>query len=176
MTRAESVSALGPWTRRAAGEASDPKVACRSAAVSLDPRTPVLVGAGQVTAHPQASEPLSARPEPVELMARALEEAVRDCGGNGAGRKLLDRAGSLRIPPSLAWRYVNPGLLVADRLGIEPAEIALASIGGNGPQLLANRTAAAISEGQLDIALIAGGQCLGTRISASRDPEHPGLA
>jgi acetyl-CoA C-acetyltransferase len=159
-----------------AGEASDPEVALRSAAVNLDPRTPVLVGAGQVTAHPQASEPLSARPEPVELMARALEAAARDCGGNGAGRKLIEKADSLRILPSLAWRYVNPGLLVADRLGIEPAEIALASIGGNGPQLLANRAATAISEGQLDVVLIAGGECLGTRISARRDPDHPGLA
>jgi acetyl-CoA C-acetyltransferase len=128
-----------------------------------------------VTAHPQASEPISSRPEPVELMARALEQASDDCKGSGAGRKLLERAGSLMILPSLAWRYTNPGLLVAERLGIEPREIALAAIGGNGPQSLANRAAVAISEGRLDIALIAGAECLGTRISARRDPDHPVL-
>lgn len=150
--------------------------ALRSAAVSLDPRTPVLVGAGQVTAHPQASEPISSRPEPVELMARALEEAATDCGGQGAGRRLLERAGTLSVLPVLAWRYPNPGLLVAERLGIEPAEIALASVGGNGPQLLANKAAVAISEGRLDVALIAGAECLGTRVAQRRDPDNPGLS
>ncbi len=150
-------------------------MALRSGAVSLDPRTPVLVGAGQVTSRPKASEPITARPEPVELMARALEEAAADCGGSGAGRKLLERADSLRILPPLAWRYSNPGLLVAERLGISPDETALASIGGNGPQSLASRTALAISEGKLDVCLIAGGECLGTRVSARRDPDHPVL-
>lgn len=151
-------------------------MALRSAAVSLDPRTPVLVGTGQVNSRPRASEPLSDRPEPVELMARALELAALDCGGNGAGRKLLEGAGSMRILPPLAWRYANPGLLVAERLGIEPKEIALASIGGNGPQLLANRAAVAISDGDVDVVLIAGAECLGTRIAARRDPDHPGLS
>jgi acetyl-CoA C-acetyltransferase len=123
-------------------------------------------------------------------MARALEEAAADCdgsggsggsggsagsGGSGAGRKLLERADSLRILPSLAWGYSNPGLLVAERLGISPRETALASIGGNGPQSLASRAALAISEGKLDVCLIAGGECLGTRVSARRDPDHPVL-
>ncbi len=55
--------------------------------------------------------------------------------------------------PPLAWRYANPGLLVAEQLGISPPETALASIGGNGPQSIASRTALAISEGRLDVAL-----------------------
>ena len=83
---------------------------------------------------------------------------------------------TLRILPPLAWRYPNPGLLVAERLGISPPEIALASIGGNGPQSIASRTALAISEGKLDVALVAGAECLGTRVSARRDPDHPVLA
>ncbi len=147
----------------------------RSGAVSLDPRTPVLVGVGQVTSRPAASDPITARPEPSELMVRALEEAAADCGAPGAGRKLLERAQTLRILPPLAWRYPNPGLLVAERLGISPAETALGSIGGNGPQSIASRTALAISEGKLDVALIAGAECLGTRVSARRDPDQPVL-
>ncbi len=65
---------------------------------------------------------------------------------------------------------------MAERLGISPPETALASIGGNGPQSIASRTALAISEGRLDIALIAGAECLGTRVSTRRDPDHPVLA
>jgi acetyl-CoA C-acetyltransferase len=109
-------------------------------------------------------------------MARALEQAAADSGASGSGRKLLERADTLRILPPLAWRYSNPGLLVAERLGISPPETALASIGGNGPQSIASRTALSISEGKLDVALIAGAECLGTRVSARRDPDHPVLA
>jgi acetyl-CoA C-acetyltransferase len=146
----------------------------------LDPRTPVLVGTGQVTSRPDGAAShgaasLGDRPEPVELMAIAIEEAAADSGSAGHGRRLLERAGSLRILPPLAWGYINPGLLVAERLGIDPQEIALASIGGNGPQAIAGRTAQAIAEGKLDVAVVAGADCIGTRLAARRDPDHPTL-
>ncbi len=50
----------------------------RSAAVTLDPRTPVLVGVGQVTERPDPDLPLAERQEPVQLMARALRAAAED--------------------------------------------------------------------------------------------------
>jgi hypothetical protein len=61
--------------------------------MALDPRTPVLVGVGQVTEHPDPARPIVERAEPVELMARALRSAALDCGGAGAGDRLLQRAG-----------------------------------------------------------------------------------
>jgi len=73
------------------------------------------------------------RVEPVELMARALQVAAADCAGGGAGDRLLARARSLRIMVPLSWRYINPGLLVAERLGVSPAELALTAIGGKQP-------------------------------------------
>jgi acetyl-CoA C-acetyltransferase len=152
--------------------------ALRSGAVSqgIDPRTPVLVGVGQVASHPRSDGALGDRPEPVELMARAIEEAGKDSGCADGGRKLLDRTGSLRILPPLAWGYANPGLLVSERLGIEPPELALAAIGGNGPQAIASRTAQAIAEGRLDVAIVAGADCIGTRVASRRDPDHRPLA
>ena len=104
----------------------------------LDPRTPVLVGVGQVTERPDPGRPVVERAEPVEFMARALEAAALDCAGAGAGDRLLRRAPSLRIMVPLSWRYVNPGLLVAQRLGLAPAELALTAIGGNNPQTVVN--------------------------------------
>jgi acetyl-CoA C-acetyltransferase len=159
-------------------EAAPAPVRLRSGAVSPspDPRTPVLVGAGQITVHRSSGDPVTDRPEPVELMATALERAAEDCGGKGAGRRLLERSGSIRILPPLAWGYSNPGLLVSERLGIEPAETALASIGGNGPQSIANRSALAISEGKLDVVLVTGADCIGTRVAQIRDPDHPVLS
>ncbi|MBV9663624.1 MAG: hypothetical protein JOZ37_06630, partial [Actinobacteria bacterium] len=43
--------------------------------MTLDPRTPVLVGVGSVTV-PRSESAL----EPVDLMARALEQAALDAG------------------------------------------------------------------------------------------------
>jgi acetyl-CoA C-acetyltransferase len=139
----------------------------------LDPRTPVLVGVGQVTERPDEAKPVVERVEPVELMARALRAAATDCAGAGAGDRLLARAGSLRIMVPLSWRYVNPGLLVAQRLGLAPAELALTAIGGNGPQTVVNQTALAIAAGDLDVALLAGAECIFTRVAARRDPDRP---
>lgn len=132
----------------------------------------MLAGAGQVLEPPDPDGELTERAEPVGLMARALEEAARDCGG-APGRQLLERAQSLRIMVPLSWSYIDPAALVAERLGIVPAEHALTAIGGNGPQTVAAATAAEIADGKLDVALLAGAECTWTRLAARRDPARP---
>ncbi len=143
--------------------------------MALDPRTPVLVGAGQVGAKAELKTPISERPEPADLMAWALEEAAADCEGGGSGRRLLDRVQSLRVILPLSWSYVNPGLLVAARLGIEPAELALSVIGGNEPQAILSQTALAIAAGDIDVAVVVGADCIGSRRAARRHPDRPRL-
>ena len=93
--------------------------------MTLDPRTPVLVGVGQVTERPDPDIPITERQEPVQLMVRALHAAGEDSAAPQGGRELLARAQSLRVIVPLSWRYVNPGLLVSERLGIMPRELAL---------------------------------------------------
>ena len=144
----------------------------RSAVVALDPRTPVLVGVGQVNEAP-GDAPLTERPEPVDLMARAVREAAADCGATGS--RLLRGADSVRIMVPLSWGYTNPGLLVAERLGLSPAESALSVIGGNGPQTVVNLTAQDIAAGRLDVAVLAGAESLYTRLAARRRPDRPHL-
>ena len=114
--------------------------------MALDPRTPVVVGVGQVVVRPDAATAPAQRPEPVELMAEALFKAAEDCDGTApgagapAGRALLQRAGSLRVVSPLGWHTHNPALQVAARLGFaegdEPSELMLTSVGGNTPQAL----------------------------------------
>ena len=135
----------------------------------------MLVGVGQVLQPPDPELPLLERAEPVELMARALAGAAADCGPGATGERLLRRAGSLRVLPPLSWQYTDPAGLVAERLGIDPAEHVVTAIGGNGPQSLAALTAAAIAAGELDVALIAGADCIFTRVAARRDPDRPVL-
>ncbi|MHB8681307.1 MAG: acetyl-CoA acetyltransferase [Acidimicrobiales bacterium] len=139
--------------------------------MALDPRTPVLVGVGQVLQRPEPGVDLTERAEPVELMAGALRAAAEDCGP--AGPELLAGADSLRVMMPLSWPYVNPALLVAERLGIEPRQFGLSTIGGNSPQTLASRTALGIATGELDVALLVGAECIATRVAARRDPDRP---
>ena len=70
--------------------------------MTLDPRTPVLVGAGQIVQ--RLDEPESAL-EPIALMARALERAADDAGN----RDLLAAADSVRVVQGL-WPYSDPPL------------------------------------------------------------------
>lgn len=140
----------------------------------VDPRTPVIVGVGQVTNRPDEG-PVADRAEPVDLMVEAVRAAAGDCGAAGVGHRLLKQAQSLRIIRPRSWDYVNPGLLVAEPTGMEPRQIVLTTTGGNNPQRLINQTALDIGRGDLEVAVIAGGDCGYSLAAARRDPHRPVL-
>jgi acetyl-CoA C-acetyltransferase len=150
--------------------------------MTIDPRTPVLVGVGQVTNRPGPDRAdLTRRPEPVELMVRAIRAAADDTtgadrGGTGpVGRHLLERTGSLRILKPLSWEYVDPGRLVAEEMGLTPRQTLLSTTGGNNVQRMVNRTALDIGRGEVDVVVIAGADCGATRTAAQRHPDRPVL-
>jgi acetyl-CoA C-acetyltransferase len=118
--------------------------------VPLDPRTPVLVGYGQVNQHD--SDPTV---EPVDLMERAARDA--------ADPRVLEAVESVRIVNLLSWRYRNPGLLLAERIRAPHAEGRYTSIGGNVPQSLVNQACLDIQRGDVDTVLIAGAETWRTR-------------
>ena len=123
--------------------------------VSIDARTPLIVGAGQVLRH-EMGEAESC--EPVALMAEALRRAGAD---SGTGERLLRRADSVRCVPVIGWQYRDAAALVAEDLRAQPQEtVQSAAIGGDGPQVLLNDTARAIAAGELDIALLGGGEAI----------------
>jgi acetyl-CoA C-acetyltransferase len=146
----------------------------------IDPRTPVIVGVGQVTNRPEDGE-VAARPEPTELMAEAVRAAAEDCSGArsggaaGVGHGLLKRAQSLRILSPRSWDYINPGELVAEETGMDPRQLVLTTRGSNNPQRLINQTALAIGRGDLEVAVIAGADCGYSVAAARRDPNRPVL-
>jgi acetyl-CoA C-acetyltransferase len=142
----------------------------------LDPRTPVLVGVGQVTNRPDPSTSAHDRPTPVALMSGALRAAAEDCDGAPpggpapAGDQLLRRAGSIRVIGMLSWRCTNPGLAVAERLGISPAETLLTAVGGNMPELVLHESAREIARGDLDVVLVTGAEAGYTKAAARKEP------
>jgi acetyl-CoA C-acetyltransferase len=132
--------------------------------MTLDPRTPVLVGAGQALRRDAATDDPA---EPVALIVEALREAAHD---SATGDKLLRAADSVRCVPPLCWYYRDPAALIAEDLGAHPRETVLsAAIGGDGPQALINDTARAIAAGEIEVALLAGAEAVTSVLAAQRE-------
>jgi acetyl-CoA C-acetyltransferase len=134
--------------------------------VPIDPRTPVLVGEGQLLRHPRPADDLAALDEPVDMMAEALRLAANGREG------LLKRADAVFTVELLSWRYANAAQSLADRLGAAPKRLVRSAVGGNSPQLLVNAAAEAIQRGELSVALVAGAEAVYTRLLVRKTGTH----
>ena len=102
------------------------------------------------------------------MMVETLRLAAEDSGGHG----LLEKADSVRVAAVLSWRYTDPGVIVAKRLGISPKQTVVTTTGGNSPQMLLNDTALAIQDGHVDVALMTGAEAMYTRFRARKVKAH----
>jgi acetyl-CoA C-acetyltransferase len=115
----------------------------------MDPRTPVIVGAAQVTRDGGADGPIA-------LAVEALRLAAQD---SGAAESLLKRADSCRHVATLSWPYTDEASLIAAELGATPREtVRTARLGGDGPQRLVSDTARAIAAGEVEVAVVSGAE------------------
>jgi acetyl-CoA C-acetyltransferase len=119
--------------------------------MSLDPRTPVIVGVGQVNQREESPDV-----EPVDLMASAAREA--------ADPRVLEALDSIRVVNLLSWRYRDPGLLLGERIGATSASTTYSGIGGNTPQSMLNQACLDIQQGRAKAVLLAGGETWRTRM------------
>ncbi len=126
----------------------------------VDPRTPVLIGAGQLSNRVDKG---ATALEPVDLIAEALRRAAED---SGAGSAALTGADAVHIVSLLSWRYRDPGLLVAQRVGADPRTTTVTGMGGNSPQSLVNLSCLAILAGDADLVLLGGAEAWRTRMGA----------
>ncbi|WP_395311420.1 acetyl-CoA acetyltransferase [Mycobacterium sp. AMU20-3851] len=140
--------------------------------MTIDPRTPVLVGYGQVN---QREE--SATTEPVDLMEAAARAA--------ADPRVLAAVDSTRVVNLLSWRYRDAGRLLAQRIGADGAATRYTPIGGNVPQSLVNQACLDIQAGRNDVVLITGGETWrsrtrvrgrGEKMSGTKQDESVALA
>jgi len=130
---------------------------------TIDPRTPVVVGVAQIKQHPD--DPADAV-EASELMIRAVREAAIDSGVPELTAQ-LDFIGAV----SGAWRYSDPGRLIADAVGADRARTALSAMGGQTPQAFVNHLAGRIRDGELDAAAIVGAEIIWSRRRRRRSGE-----
>jgi acetyl-CoA C-acetyltransferase len=114
----------------------------------MNPRTPVLVGAGAVQ---QRFDDATQAKEPVELMVEALQRAAEDA----ACTDLLAKADAIIVPRGF-WDYPDPGRYVGELLGAK-ARTTLAEIGILQTTVLAEAARAIETEGA-DVVLVTGGE------------------
>ena len=123
----------------------------------IDPRTPVLVGYGQVNQHDDHPGV-----EPVDLMVAAARA--------GADPRVLEAVDSVRVVSMLSWRYRDPGLLLAQRIRAKNAATRYTGVGGNVPQTLVNQACLDIRAGRAGVVMIAGAETWRTRTSGGTPP------
>ncbi|GGN23073.1 acetyl-CoA acetyltransferase [Streptomyces fuscichromogenes] len=144
----------------------------------LDPRTPVLVGIGQVSE--RLGEPGYRKRSPVQLAADAAQEALADSGAATEVADIVDTVAGVRqfetsAPgmPAPLGRSDNFPRSVAARLGADPRRAVLEIAGGHSPQHLVTELAAAIAAGESEVALIFGAEAISTAQALAKAEERP---
>jgi acetyl-CoA C-acetyltransferase len=132
----------------------------------VDPRTPVLIGAGQLSNRVDLGAEVL---EPVDLIAASLRRAADD---SGVGMAAVTGADTVHVVALLSWRYRDPGRLVAERLGAAPSSTTMSGMGGNSPQSLVNRACVDIQAGRSDLVLLGGAEAWRTRMAARKASDH----
>jgi acetyl-CoA C-acetyltransferase len=136
-------------------------------------RMPIMVGCGQVT---QREPDPKAALSPMDLTAAAVRKAAEDSGAGQALLGTLDTIILLRAFSDTSWRfvcpfgkYVNPPKSLANRLGADNAKrLVYTHPGGNMPQWSINRMFEMITRGELEAAVVCGGEALSTQKAAQR--------
>ena len=124
---------------------------------TIDPRTPVIIGAGQFANHDDESGL-----DPLALIAARRAEA--DAGAPGA----LGEVDTVAVVPIVSWRYSDPSVMLSPLIGAAPRLTMYPTIGGNTPQMLMNRVGEQIAAATTDLALVCGGEAYRTRMRARR--------
>lgn len=122
--------------------------------MTVDPRTPVLVGYGQVN-HRDEIDPESPSVEPMDLMVAAVRQA--------ADSRVVEALDSIRVVNILSAHYRDPGLLLGQRIGATDFTTLYSPVGGNVPQSLVNQACLDIQRGRAQVVLLAGAETWRTR-------------
>ena len=128
----------------------------------MDPRAPVIAGAGQLSHHGEPRDPVS-------LAVEAVRAAAQD---TGVGDALLRSADSVRCVAPTSWHLPDMGALVAEAIGAAPREtVQTVMFGGDGPQRLIGDTARSIAAGDVDVAVVCGSEAVASVLAMRRSGE-----
>src|ERR1700739_4115293 len=138
----------------------------KSVFMTVDPRTPVIVGVGQ--AAERIGDPGYRAMSAAELAAAAAQAALDDCTVPGVADAIDIAAGIRQFENSSPYssaplgKSTNYPRSVARRVGAEPQRAILDVVGGQGPQRLLTELAGAIAAGDAEVALLFGSDATST--------------
>ncbi len=127
-----------------------------------------VIGVAQHTWRPEDTQPAGA-PEPLAMWDDVARDAAADAGAPGA----IERLDRIDVVYCQSWQYDDPPRRLAERLGAHPKDLRHSGAGGTVPQALLADAVAAIERGDLDVALVAGGEALATRRRMRHAGERP---
>jgi acetyl-CoA C-acetyltransferase len=145
--------------------------------MTVDPRTPVIVGVGQSAE--RIGEPDYRAMSAVELAAAAARAALYDCAGSGIAAAIDIAAGIRQFENSSPYssaplgNSTNYPRSVARRIGAEPPRAVLDAVGGQGPQRLLTELAATIAAGAAEVALVFGSDATSTTRHFAKAEDKP---
>ncbi len=125
----------------------------------IDPRNPVIVGVAQIKQRPD--DPADAV-EAIALMTAAVRDAAADTQAVAGKDALLENLDLIGVVEG-AWKYSDPGRLIADSIGAAGARTAISANGGNTPQSYVNDISLRIQSGELDVAVVVGAEIIWSR-------------
>jgi acetyl-CoA C-acetyltransferase len=135
---------------------------------TADDRTPAIVGAAQVLQRPDASIDFADLRGPYELMLDAARSAADDAGA----AQLLGKLDWIGVVGGF-WSFQNPAQVLGEKLGSPDAGTCLTMMSGSAPQDLVSLASQRIANGELDVALIVGGEARATTERLKRAGENP---
>ncbi len=141
----------------------------------MDPRTPVIIGVGQVVEPPRVLADAASRPSTMSLMATALRRAIDD------SRSSITSLDELIAIKSIGWATADPAQLVATACGLAVSRTRLAPMGGDSPQRLVHALSRRIQNGEVNAVALVGAESLytasvarkaGVVLAPETQPEH----
>lgn len=125
---------------------------------TVDGATPAIVGAAQQIQRPDPSIDDNDLRGPIELMVAAAREAAEDAGAPG----LLSKVDWIGVVGGF-WSYANPAEVIGAQIGAPDAGTCLTFLSGSSPQDLVSLAAQRIASGELEVALLLGGEARASR-------------
>ena len=135
--------------------------------MTVDPRTPCIIGGAQRTWHLAGDE---LAPEPLDMQAEVVSAAAADAGATG---DVLGAVDGLDVVYCMSWPYDDPAARLAERVGLSPKRAGYSGIGGTVPQQLLNAAAARIIDGTAEVEVVVGAEALDTKRRLKKAGERP---
>lgn len=114
--------------------------------------TPIIIGVGEIRQKDFALEHCL---EPAALMLSAIRDASRD-----STIDVTKHIQSVYAVPPWSWNYENLPKLLAEGLGGQATDLAVADHGGNTPAALCDFMAAKVARGETKMGVVTGGEAL----------------